>query len=129
MTGESDGTAPKLLLKDRPATLGGKRVILRFAMIAMLALKERWKIEDDAPLFARIGKERFTDTPALIWACLQTHHPEWTLEEVTRFCDDAPAEEVLAVKETVRECVVAGYSTTAKKKPDAAPARAEKSKP
>lgn len=116
MADQSDGSTPGLLLKDRPATLAGRKWIFRYAMIASLALKERWAIEEDAPLIQRISKERMTDIPALIWACMQTHHGEVTYEEALRMCDDAPADELLAAKKVAQECIVVGFTTKAKKK-------------
>lgn len=115
MTDATDGArAP--LLKDRPLEFGGKSFRLRGAMIAWLALKERWAIEDDAALIKRLGRQNITDIPARVWACMQSHHPELTYAAVVRMLDDADPEDVKLASRTAEEALAAGWGTPAAKK-------------
>lgn len=123
MTGQADGAAPGLLLKDRPATLGGQSFVFRMAMLASIALKERWALADDEKLNARLARQSITDIPAMVWAATRAHHPEVTYETVLQLCDEAGAGELKSCKDVITECLVAAWTvpTTAKKKDEAAP--------
>lgn len=115
MTDAPDGAAPTV--KDRPLTLGGKVYTLRFSFIGFAALKERWKIDDDAPALKRMAKQNITDVPAQVWACLQTHHPDVTYEAVQRILDDVGTEEAAAAYRVTQEALAAGWGKPEKKPP------------
>lgn len=91
-------------LQDIPVTLGGQTYKLRFSIRAIFALKRRWSLDSEADVQRRIElikqKADLEDTVTLIWAGLQTHHPELTEDQVLGWLDDGGVEAIEAVQET-----------------------------
>lgn len=78
---------------DQPIKVGGKSLVLRFSLRAMLALRDRWKYQDDEPgtegartadqkVIDRLSDPGFEDFVTILWAATRSHHPELTEEEL-----------------------------------------------
>lgn len=77
--------------QDIPLTVGDKTYQLRFSVIAMSALQDRWGLDNDKEVVAKIQKGNLKDVVTVLWACMQTHHPELTEQFVMGMLDDAGA--------------------------------------
>lgn len=84
-------------------------------MLGLLALKERWKIEDDTPLVKRLAKRSITDIPALLHACMLRHHPQVLYSEVVTMCDDADMDDLRRAHDVAQEALAAGWGAPGKK--------------
>lgn len=67
---------------------------LRFDLNALCHVEDRLGASLDA-LQARLAQPGARDLRALLWAGLQRHHPEVTLEQAGRLCDVAQAGEAV----------------------------------
>ena len=76
-------------LQDVQVELGGRSLTIRFSIKATLALKEKWGLEQDREVQARMAKATMTEFIDIIWAGLRTHHPEITHDQVVDMLDDA----------------------------------------
>lgn len=74
-------------LQDIPIELAGQNYTLRFGMIAIVTLSEAWKVSE-AEVEGRMAKAGLKDLVTIIWAGLQTHHPELTERQVLGWLDD-----------------------------------------
>lgn len=111
--------------QDKPVKIGGKNLVLRFSMRAMLALKDQWKLADDADMtaegaitgdqkaIARLSNPSMDDFVVIVWAACRTHHPDLTIEDVLALLDDGGLE---GLKETLDSVVKAGAPPDMKKK-------------
>lgn len=79
-------------LQDVGVTIGGRSLTLRYSIRATLALKERWGLEHDREVQARMAKPSMSDFIDIFWAGLRTHHPEITPDDVLGILDDAGAD-------------------------------------
>lgn len=82
----------KSQLQDVQIELGGRSLTLRFSVKATLALKERWGLENDREVQAKMAKASMSEFIDIVWAGLRTHHPEISHDDVMTFLDDAGAD-------------------------------------
>lgn len=82
----------KSQLQDVQIELGGRSLTLRFSIKATLALKERWGLENDREVQAKMAKASMSEFIDIVWAGLRTHHPEISHDDVMTFLDDAGAD-------------------------------------
>jgi len=82
----------KPTLQDVNVSLGGRSFTLRYSIKATLALKERWKLDDDREVQAVMAKPSMGQFVDIFWAGLRTHHPEVTPEDVLDILDEAGAD-------------------------------------
>lgn len=82
----------KSQLQDVQIELGGRSLTLRFSVKATLALKERWGLETDREVQAKMAKASMSEFIDIVWAGLRTHHPEISHDDVMTFLDDAGAD-------------------------------------
>lgn len=79
-------------LQDVPIELGGRSLTLRFSIKATLALKEKWGLEHEREVQAKMARASMAEFIDIVWAGLRTHHPEVTHEQVVDLLDDAGAD-------------------------------------
>lgn len=91
MTEASDGTPPQSpdVLLDPEVEIGGTLYRLKFSVLAMMALKDRWLIQDDDAVLRRAIKGNVTDIPALFHALTRTHNPELSYSQAMKLLDAA----------------------------------------
>lgn len=75
--------------QDRQVTAAGKTLTIRFGLRAILALQDRWELDDEKQVEARIKASSTRDFPAIIWAALQTHHRDMSEDDVLTWLDEA----------------------------------------
>lgn len=88
-------------LQDRQITLGGQTYTVRFSIRAMLALKQRWGLEKESDVERRMKAAGMEDFIVILWAGLQTHHPELTEAQVLGWMDDGGLDGIVAIQEAV----------------------------
>lgn len=88
-------------LQDRQITLGGQTYIVRFSIRAMLALKKRWGLKNEAQVEARMKNADMEDFIVILWAGLLTHQPTITEEQVLGWMDDGGVAGIEAIQEAV----------------------------
>lgn len=103
----TDDTTPahKPNSQDVQITAGGTTYRLRFSLRAMMALKDRWKLEDGDALTKRLASVGPFDFVDIVWAALRTHHPELNDEQVLGIVDDMGVE---GIETAVNEAIDAG---------------------
>lgn len=79
-------------LQDVQIELGGRSLTLRYSIKATLALKERWGLENDREVQAKMAKASMGEFIDIVWAGLRTHHPEISHDDVMTYLDDAGAD-------------------------------------
>lgn len=79
-------------LQDVQIELGGRSLTLRYSIKATLALKERWGLENDREVQAKMAKASMSEFIDIVWAGLRTHHPEISHDDVMTYLDDAGAD-------------------------------------
>lgn len=79
-------------LQDVQIELGGRSLTLRYSIKATLALKERWGLENDREVQARMAKASMAEFIDIVWAGLRTHHPDISHDQVVDMLDDAGAD-------------------------------------
>lgn len=89
---------------DQPVTVAGKKLVLRFSIRAMMALKDFWGLVDDDDLSAdgalsaddkvqlKLGKPSMDDFVTIFWAATRSKHPELTREDVLELLDEGGLE-------------------------------------
>lgn len=99
--------------QDRTISLGGRNLVIRFSVRAVMALRDAWKVVDDPDevegaltadqkVYERLGKNTFDDFPTILWAATRTHHPELTLEDVISLLDEAGIEGLTELGDAMR---------------------------
>lgn len=111
--------------QDKPITIGGKNLNLRFSLRAMIALKDHWKLSDDEDMQAkgattgdqkvidRLSNPTMEDFVVIVWAACRSHHPEMTLDDVLSLIDDGG---IAGLRETLDSVIKAGAPPPQKKK-------------
>lgn len=79
-------------LQDVQIELGGRSLTLRYSIKATLALKERWGLENDREVQAKMAKASMAEFIDIVWAGLRTHHPDISHDQVVDMLDDAGAD-------------------------------------
>lgn len=79
----------KSQLQDVPIELGGRSLTLRFSIMATVALKERWGLETDREVQAKLAQASISEFIDIVWAGLRRYHPEISHNDVMIFLDDA----------------------------------------
>jgi hypothetical protein len=79
-------------LQDRQVTAAGQTFTIRFGLKAILALQEKWGLDDEKQVQERIEAAALGDFPAILWAAMRTHHPEMSEDAVLGWLDDAGME-------------------------------------
>lgn len=75
--------------QDRQITAAGTTLTIRFGLRAILALQDRWELDNEKQVEARIAAASTRDFPTIIWAALQTHHRDMSEDDVLSWLDDA----------------------------------------
>lgn len=74
--------------QDMQVTIDGQTFTLRFGIRALLALKDRWQIETDAGLLARVDKGQLDDMVTIVWAAALSHHRDLTRDDILERLDN-----------------------------------------
>ncbi|MAD98930.1 MAG: hypothetical protein CMB99_16510 [Flavobacteriaceae bacterium] len=74
---------------DVPFSIAGQDFTLRFSLKAQLALKDRWGLEKDADVTARLNALETEHVVDVLWAALRSHHPDMDHDDVVELLDDA----------------------------------------
>lgn len=112
-------------LQDVQIELGGRSLTLRYSIKATLALKERWGLDNDREVQARMAKATMAEFIDIVWAGLRTHHKEITHDEVVDMLDDAGAEGLTDMVTAALEASVAPDDNSRPRagQPDQTPSR------
>lgn len=86
--------APTKAQSQNVSLVSGERtVVLRWSWIALAALQDHWKLPTiDAvqqKVAAAASSMSIDDLIDVVWAALQSQHPETTVEDAKRIADDA----------------------------------------
>ena len=117
--------APKPQSPDKPITVGGRPLTIRFSLRAMLALRDKWGYEDDEPgtpnartgdqkVLERLDNLGMKDFVTVLWAATRTHHPDLTEETLIDMMDEGGID---GLKATLDSVILASAPPDAKKKP------------
>ena len=73
---------------NKPVTMGGQELQLRFSIMAMAELEDRWNCADINGVLLRLQSPSIRDFIDLLFALTRSNHEEMTREECARLLDD-----------------------------------------
>lgn len=78
-------------LQDRRIEIGGQTYTIRVSIKFFLALQERWDLANDSEVRAAIPDKakNMRGMVDVVWAGLQTHHPNLSWDDVLSLLDQA----------------------------------------
>lgn len=83
-------------LQDRRIEIGGKTYTIRVSIKFFLALQERWELANDTEVRAAIPDKakNMRGMVDVVWAGLQSNHPDLSWDDVLSLLDQADMEKV-----------------------------------